>query len=114
MKLRDVALFNALWVWALLPEEIEHTKYGSDVDYGKAVAGHIEKMLGIQEQVLEKNAASIEKSSKNLIKVCQENRPLLVCCGRCCAYECKTTTQKFEERGCTLDRTMHYSVQASL
>ena len=47
---------------ALLPEEIEHTRYGSDVDYEKAVLGHIEKMLGIQEQALEKNAASIERS----------------------------------------------------
>ena len=49
---------------ALLPEEMEHTRYGSNVDYEKAVSRHIEKMLGIQEQVLEKNAASIEKSWK--------------------------------------------------
>ena len=47
---------------ALLPEEIEHTRYDSDVDYEKAVLGHIEKMLGIQERALEKNAASIERS----------------------------------------------------
>ena len=47
---------------ALLPEEIEHTRYGSNEDYEKAVAGHLEKMLGIQEQALEKNATSIEKS----------------------------------------------------
>ena len=32
------------------------------MNYEKAVAGQIEKMLGIQEQVLKKNAASIEKS----------------------------------------------------
>ena len=38
---------------ALLPEKIEHTRYGSNVNYEKAVAGHIEKMLGIQEQALE-------------------------------------------------------------
>ena len=49
---------------ALLPEEIEHISYGFNVDYEKAVAGHIRKMLGIQEQALEKNAASIEKSWK--------------------------------------------------
>ena len=49
---------------ALLLEEIEHTRYGSDVDYEKAVAGHIEKMLVIQERALEKNAALFEKSWK--------------------------------------------------
>ena len=37
---------------ALLPVKIKHTKYSSDSNYGKAVLGHIEKMLGIQEQAL--------------------------------------------------------------
>ena len=34
---------------SLLPEEIEHTRYGSKINYEKAMAGNIEKMLGIQE-----------------------------------------------------------------
>ena len=46
---------------ALLPKEIKHNRYGSDSNYKKAMAEYIEKMLGIQEQALEKNANSIQK-----------------------------------------------------
>ena len=60
-----ISLFLMLYGYeALLPEEVKHTRYGADSNYEKAVLGHIDKMLVIQEQALEKNAASIEKSWK--------------------------------------------------
>ena len=44
-------------------EEIENTRYGLDSNYEKAMMEHRED-TGHQEKVLEKNAASIDKSWK--------------------------------------------------
>ena len=49
---------------ALLPEEIEHTTYGSDSDYKKAVERHIGWMLEIQELASQRNSGAIQRSKE--------------------------------------------------
>ena len=49
---------------ALLPEEIEHTTYGSDSDYEKAVAGHISKMISLQELAGSRNSRAVQRSKE--------------------------------------------------
>ena len=49
---------------ALLPEEIEHTTYGSDSNYEKAVERHIGRMLEIQELASQKNSGAIQRSKE--------------------------------------------------
>ena len=49
---------------ALLPEEIEHTTYGSDSDYEKAVERHIGRMLEIQELASQRNSGAIQRSKE--------------------------------------------------
>ena len=34
---------------AIMPEEIDHTVYASNLNYEKAVAGHIAKFLNLQD-----------------------------------------------------------------
>ena len=49
---------------ALLPEEIEHTMYGSDTDYKNAVERHIGQMLQIQELASWRNSVAIQRSKE--------------------------------------------------
>ena len=49
---------------ALLPKEIEHTKHGSDSDYEKAVAGHISKMISLQELAGNRNSRAVQQSKE--------------------------------------------------
>ena len=49
---------------ALLPKEIEHTTYGSDSDYEKAVAGHISKMISLQELAGSRNSRAVQQSKE--------------------------------------------------
>ena len=49
---------------ALLPEKIEHTMYGSDSNYEKAVERHIGQMLKIQELASQRNSGAIQRSKE--------------------------------------------------
>ena len=49
---------------AMLPEEIEHTMVGSDLDYEKAVERHIGQMLQTQELASQSNLSAIQKSKE--------------------------------------------------
>ena len=65
MKLRGMLPFLMLYgCEALLQEEIEHTMYGSDSDYEKAVERHIGQMLKIQELASQRNSGAIQQSKE--------------------------------------------------
>ena len=44
---------------AIMPEEIDHTTFASNSDYEKAVAGHIAKILDLQEMASKNNKRKI-------------------------------------------------------
>ena len=45
-----------------MPEEIDHTMYASNSNYKKAVAGHIAKVLYLQDLESKNNEEKIQKS----------------------------------------------------
>ena len=45
-----------------MPEEIDHTVYASNSNYEKAVAGHIAKILNLQDMASKCNEEKIQKS----------------------------------------------------
>ena len=63
---------------ALLPKEIEHTTYGSDSDYEKAVAGHISKMFDRQELACGMDSLAGRDQKNILTRSLKEGDPLCV------------------------------------
>ena len=51
---------------ALMPEEIPHVTYASNISYEIAVEKHIEKMLAIHQEALKKNQMSVQRSKEYL------------------------------------------------
>ena len=49
---------------ALMPEEIPHVTYASNICYEVAVEKHIEKMLAIHQEALKKNQISVQRSKE--------------------------------------------------
>ena len=47
-----------------MPEEIEHITYASNLDYEKEVAGHIAKVLDLQDKPSKNNEDKIQKSQE--------------------------------------------------
>ena len=49
---------------ALMPEEIPHVTYASNISYEVAIEKHIEKMLAIHQETLKKNQISVQESKE--------------------------------------------------
>ena len=49
---------------AIMPEKIDHTIYASSFDYKKAVAGHKEIFLDLQDMASKNNENKIQKSQE--------------------------------------------------
>ena len=64
---------------ALLAEKIEHTRYGLDINYKKAVAGHIEKMLGIQKRRLYKKTLPLLRNLGTILIASMSTKLSLNC-----------------------------------
>ena len=47
---------------AIMPEEIDHTMYASNSNYKKAAAGHIAKVLNLQDMASKNNEEKVQKS----------------------------------------------------
>ena len=57
-----------------MPEEIDHTVYASNSNYENAVAGHIAKILNLQDMASKCNEENIQKSENISIGNMLRNR----------------------------------------
>ena len=89
-KVTGMSLLSTLYgCEALLPEKIEHTRYDSDEDYEKAVAGH-RGDAGHLRASIEKLLPLFRCSGILQLEVCLGNCPVLVGHGKCCSDERET------------------------
>ena len=67
----------------MLPEEIEHTTYGSDSDYKKDVERHIGRMLRIQDWQVGETQVLFKDPRSTLTGDTSKRPPVYICSRRC-------------------------------